>query len=300
MDHAFVLVDVFTDRPFGGNQLAVFTDARGLSPRAMQALARELNFAESTFVLPPDDARSAARVRIFTPRAELPFAGHPTVGTAAVLAGAGLVAFEGDVAAFRLEEGIGDVEVAVRRRGALLSGELTLAKPVVLPAVAPDRGHVAAALSLEASAVKDAWFAGIGVPFCFVHVASQEAVDRAVLDRAAWASRIAGGWSPHLFFFAGDLASGSELHARMFAPALGIEEDPATGSAVAILIAAVAARGAQRDGTLELRIRQGVAMGRASTLEARAVKREGVVERVHVGGSVRFSGRGTMDVPDGY
>jgi trans-2,3-dihydro-3-hydroxyanthranilate isomerase len=86
MDYDFVLVDVFTDEPFGGNPLAVFTDARGLSPRAMQALARELNFPESTFVLPPDDDRATARVRIFTPRAELPFAGHPTVGTAAVLA----------------------------------------------------------------------------------------------------------------------------------------------------------------------------------------------------------------------
>ena len=300
MDHAFVLVDVFTDRPFGGNQLAVFTDARGLSPRAMQALARELNFAESTFVLPPDDPASAARVRIFTPRAELPFAGHPTVGTAAVLAEAGRVAWDGDVAAFTLEEGIGSVQVAVRRRGALLSGELTLDQPVVLPAVAPDRTHVAAALSLEATAVKDAWFAGIGVRFCFVHVASAEAVDRAVLDRAAWASGLAGGWSPQVFFFAGDTTAGSELHARMFAPAFGIEEDPATGSAAAILIASLAARGDRRDASLALRIRQGVVMGRASTIEARAEKRDGIVQRVHVGGDVTFSGRGTMHVPEGY
>ena len=144
MDYDFVLVDVFTDELFGGNPLAVFTDARGLSPRAMQALARELNFPESTFVLPPDDDRATARVRIFTPRAELPFAGHPTVGTAAVLARARGAAWQDDCAELVLEEGIGRVNVAVRRLDAQLSAELTLEQPVTLPAAIPDRAAVVA------------------------------------------------------------------------------------------------------------------------------------------------------------
>jgi trans-2,3-dihydro-3-hydroxyanthranilate isomerase len=297
MDYDFVLVDVFTDEPFGGNPLAVFTDARGLSPRAMQALARELNFPESTFVLPPDDDRATARVRIFTPRAELPFAGHPTVGTAAVLARARDAAWQDDCAELVLEEGIGRVNVAVRRLEAQLSAELTLEQSVTLPAAIPDRAAVAAVLSLDLNAVRETWFAGIGVGFCFVRLTRPDAVDAAVLDRGAWSRSLAGAWSPHLFFFAGAEEGASEQHARMFAPALGIEEDPATGSAAGILAASLAARS---NAPVALRIRQGVAMGRASTIHASAGKGPDGVERVRVGGAVTFSGGGTMSVPRGY
>src|SRR6266581_3705227 len=113
MPHRFVIADVFTDRPFTGNQLAVFPEAQGLSDRAMQAIAREFNFAETTFVLPASDPRHACRVRIFTPKTELPFAGHPTVGTAAVLARLGLFKLAGGNARIVLEEGIGPVPVEI-------------------------------------------------------------------------------------------------------------------------------------------------------------------------------------------
>src|SRR5260370_27737146 len=120
MSHGFVMADVFTETAFGGNQLAVFPDARGLPDRAMQALAREFNFAETNFVLPPRNPRHPRRVRIFTPRTELPFAGHPTVGTAAVLSSRGLIETPGSTAAVVFEEGVGPVTVQIRRGGAPL------------------------------------------------------------------------------------------------------------------------------------------------------------------------------------
>jgi trans-2,3-dihydro-3-hydroxyanthranilate isomerase len=125
MAHRFVIADVFTATAFGGNQLAVFPDARGLGDRAMQALAREFNFAETTFVLPPADARHTRRVRIFTPRTELPFAGHPTIGTAAVLARLGLVDMPGGAATLLFEEGVGPVPVEVRLDGSTIFARLS-------------------------------------------------------------------------------------------------------------------------------------------------------------------------------
>jgi trans-2,3-dihydro-3-hydroxyanthranilate isomerase len=221
MPHRFVIADVFTETAFGGNQLAVFPDGRGLSDRAMQALAREFNFAETTFVLPPQDPRHARRVRIFTPKAELPFAGHPTVGTAAVLARLGLVPIAGGAATIVLEEGIGPIAVEIKLRGETVFAHLVTEKEVESPSARPARSQVAAALSLPEDAVLDTWFAGMGVRFCFVHLASREAVDRAVLDRAAWSAHFAKAWSPQLYFFAGRLASGSRLYVRMFAPPSG-------------------------------------------------------------------------------
>jgi trans-2,3-dihydro-3-hydroxyanthranilate isomerase len=303
MDHKFILVDVFADQPFSGNQLAVFPDARGLSDRAMQALTREINFAETTFVLPARLEGALRRVRIFTPKREVPFAGHPTIGTAAVLAHLGVLEWHGDTAKATLEEGVGPVRVTVSRGVAPLFTELALESSVEIPTVRPDRERVAAALSLEPADVLDAWFASVGLPFCFAHVASRAAVDRACLERSVWRDSIANGWSPHLYFFAGDVGSDTRhatLHARMFAPAIGIEEDPATGSAAAALVGALAARASGTDADVALEIVQGVAMGRPSRIHASATKRAGLVDRVSVAGSSVIVGRGTMHVPDGH
>jgi trans-2,3-dihydro-3-hydroxyanthranilate isomerase len=285
--HRFVIADVFTDRPFSGNQLAVFPDARGLSDRAMQAIAREFNFPETTFVLPP------WRVRIFTPKAELPFAGHPTVGTAAVLATIHKMDLPGKMV---LEEGIGPVPVELAMRGAHIHAQFTIEKPVETPALRPERSAVAAALSLSEGAVLDAWFASGGVRFCFARLADRAAVDRAQLDRAAWTKHFRGAWSSQIYFFTGD----SDVYARMFAPAYGIEEDAATGSAAVALAGVLAARRAQADGVFTWHIEQGVAMGRPSKLEATAEKHEGRVVRVKVGGTTVVSAEGTMNVPPGY
>lgn len=285
--HRFVIADVFTDRPFSGNQLAVFPDAQGLSDRAMRAIAREFNFPETTFVLPD------WRVRIFTPKSELPFAGHPTVGTAAVLARLGKVDLPGRIV---LEEGIGPVPVDVALRGENVYAQFTVEKPVEMPALRPEPSAVAAALSLSEAAVLDTWFASGGVRFCFVRLADKAAVDRAQLDRAAWRNHFSNAWSPQLYFFAGD----TELYVRMFAPALGIEEDPATGSGAVALAGVLAARLSAAEGVFTWRIDQGVAMGRPSKLEASAEKHAGRVVRVQVGGTTVVSAEGTLTVPAGY
>jgi trans-2,3-dihydro-3-hydroxyanthranilate isomerase len=289
--HRFIIADVFTDEPFSGNQLGVFPEAQGLSDRAMQAIARELNFAETTFVLPPRDPRHTCRVRIFTPKNEMQFAGHPTVGTAAVLAHLGKA--EGRII---LEEGIGPVPVDLERRGAHIHAQFTIEKPIETPGERPEKSAAAAALSLPEAAVLETWFASGGVRFAFVRLADKAAVDRAQLDRAAWTKQFKNAWSSQLYFFAGE----KPVHARMFAPALGIEEDPATGSAAVALAGVLAARLPAADGIFTWRIDQGIAMGRPSKLEASAEKRGGRVLRMKVGGATVLSAEGAMNVPAGY
>ncbi len=296
MPHRFVIADVFSERPFGGNQLAVFADARGISDRAMQALAREFNFAETTFVLPPADPSHTRRVRIFTPKTELPFAGHPTLGTAAVLFHLGLAGKPGAATTIILEEGIGPVEVDVGTGKAGIYGRFALTQAVERPSVVPDRKAAAAVLSLPELTVLDTWFAGIGPPFCFIHLAGNEAVDRAVLERALWSQKFAKAWAPNLYFFAGDLRPSGRLYVRMFAPALGIEEDPATGSGAATLAACLAERLSDRDGTVVWTIDQGVAMGRPSVIEASAEKRQGRIVKAMVGGYTVPVGEGEITV----
>jgi trans-2,3-dihydro-3-hydroxyanthranilate isomerase len=289
MGYRFFIADVFTDRPFTGNQLGVLTDAQGLSTRAMQAIAREFNFAESTFILPPSSPSFAAKVRIFTPKSEMPFAGHPTIGTAAVLAHLKRIKVPGTAV---LEEGVGPVPVEMTAQGARLVSE----RPVEVAAERPEHDAVAAALSLPASAVEETWFANGGVRFCFVRLKDRAHVDQAVLDRAAWSKHMAKAWSPSLYFFTGE----QNLYSRMFSPAHGIEEDPATGSAAVAIAGVFGARLPAHEGTFTWHIDQGVAMGRPSRLEAIAEKRDGKVVRIKVGGSTVIGAEGTIEVPAGY
>jgi len=292
MQYRFVIADVFTERAFAGNQLAVFPRAEGISDRAMQAIAREFNFAETTFVLPARDPRHACRVRIFTPKAELPFAGHPTVGTAAVLASLGLINISAGKASIVLEEGIGPVPVEIELGEKAVRAHFIIEREVEVPTQRPP--SPAAALSLLQEDVLEAWFASAGVPFCFVKLKSKAAVDRAVLDRAAWTTHFAKAWSPNLYFFAGE----TDLYVRMFAPALGIEEDPATGSGAVALAGVLAGRLSAADGLFTWHIEQGVAMGRPSRIEASAEKRGGRVTRIKVGGATVLVGQGEMSVPE--
>jgi trans-2,3-dihydro-3-hydroxyanthranilate isomerase len=290
VDHTFFLADVFTQRAFGGNQLAVFPDARGLSDAAMQALAREFNFSETTFVLPPDDPardpRHARRLRIFTPSEELPFAGHPTVGTAAVLAAHGEVG-----ESLVLEEGVGPVAVEV----AGTYSRFTVTAPFETTGEKPPTAAVAASLSLPGDAILDAWYGGIGLHFCYVRLPDAATVDRAVPDRAAWSAGLAGGWSPNLYVFAGEFGDGGLLHARSFVPGTGMEEDPATGSAAAGLVASLAVRSPSAAAPEPaLRIDQGVAMGRPSRIDATAHTRDGRLTGVSIGGHTVIVGQGTI------
>ena len=296
MKYPFHIVDVFSSTPFGGNQLAVLPDAAGISTEGMQKIAREFNFGETTFVLSKNHASNTHRVRIFTPRAELDFAGHPTIGTACALVMKQRVQ-TADPVRLILEENIGPVMVDVAQRNGGYHGTLTLSGKIDAPASAPAPAELAAVLSIESAEVSQVFFAGVGVPFCFAQLNSNEAVDRAVLNRAAWAATFARAWSPHIYFFAGELRDGGRLYARMWAPALGVEEDPATGSACAALVGAMASKPDFGGTAYRLSIQQGVSMGRRSEIEAEARKSEGVVTSVSVGGATAYIASGEIEVP---
>jgi trans-2,3-dihydro-3-hydroxyanthranilate isomerase len=283
--YAFETVDVFTDRRFGGNQLAVFTDARGLSDAEMQALAAEMNYSETTFVLPPEDPANTARVRIFNRTAEMPFAGHPNVGTACVLAGHG----RDRDGLLRFEEIAGLVEVRVARNPAGLVTSATIAAPQPLSLggeLAPS--EVAACIGLAESDLRldrhRPVQASVGVTFFLAEV-EPEALSRATPDLASFRRaestrpELAGRLS--LFVYARD---GANVRARMFAPVSGTWEDPATGSASATL----AALTLHVDGGDEVAfdIRQGVEMGRPSLLHVAARRTPDGIRATVGGGSV--------------
>jgi len=295
MRYDFMTLDVFTDKAFGGNQLAVLTDARGLTTEAMQTVAREFDYPETTFVLPPDDPAHARRVRIFTPGGELPFAGHPTVGTACALVMSNHCA-AGD---FVLEEGVGPVIVSTRQEGGAFSARLRIERAPEVPEIVPASKDMAAVLSLQPRDILRVFCAGMGPRFTFAQVASGEVVDRSELDHQHWRRILADSWGPNVFVFAGELRDGSELYGRMFAPNLGIPEDPATGAAAAAIVGSAAlAEGAGRSGKFRLGIVQGVAMGRPSFLSASAELEGGAVSAIEVGGGCVFVAEGKIEVPD--
>lgn len=287
----FWIVDVFSTEPFGGNQLAVIPNAAGLSTAAMQKIAREFNFAETTFVLPPEDDTNTARVRIFTPKAELPFAGHPTIGTAAVLVEERL-APDGR---FLLELGVGTVAVEAIRNHLDIEGTLVREGEPEIRDSEISLEQLANALRVPRELVQESFDASAGLPFCFVRLDSAATVDRAQLDLALWSDKIAKNWAPQLYIFAGELSDGAELYARMFAPGLGVDEDPATGSAAAALVGAAAAR--SNAGSFSLSITQGVLIGRRSKIGASAEVRSGRVARVRVRGSTNFFAHGRLTLP---
>jgi trans-2,3-dihydro-3-hydroxyanthranilate isomerase len=296
MKYTFHIVDVFSSAPFGGNQLAILPHAAGITAEGMQKIAREFNFGETTFVLPKNDPANTCRVRIFSPRTELDFAGHPSVGTACALVMNQHVR-PGDPIRLTLEENIGPVTVDVTQRNGEFHGTLTLSGKIEAPTGAPSPADLAAVLSIEPSEVSQSFFAGVGVPMCFAQLNSNEAVDRATINRAAWTATLSLAWSPHLFFFAGHLRDGGRLYARMWAPALGVEEDNATGSACAALVGAVASKPDFGGTAYRLSIQQGVLMGRRSEMEAEARKSGGVVTSVSVGGATAYVASGEIEVP---
>jgi trans-2,3-dihydro-3-hydroxyanthranilate isomerase len=295
MRYTFHIVDVFSSAPFGGNQLAVLPDAAGISTEGMQKIAREFNFGETAFVLPKND-RNTYRVRIFTPRTELDFAGHPSVGTACALVMKQHARLS-DPVRLILEENVGPVIVDVAQRNGGFHGTLTLSGKIEAPAGAPSPADLAAVLSVEPAEVSQVFFAGVGVPFCFAQLSSNEAVDRAAINRASWAATLSRAWSPHIYLFAGNLQDGGKLYARMWGPALGIEEDIATGAACAALVGATASKPDFGGTAYRLSIQQGVLMGRRSEIEAEARKSDGVVTSVSVGGATTYVASGEIDVP---
>jgi trans-2,3-dihydro-3-hydroxyanthranilate isomerase len=297
----YLTADVFTDEPFGGNQLAVFPDATGIPEHRLQDVAREFNYSETTFVFPSAHPH-ARRVRIFTPGTELPFAGHPTIGTAHVLAATGDVALTGELTRIVLEEKVGPVPVTIRAEdGRPVYCELTAAKLPEEGPPAPSREALARALSLELEDLLDGEWSPrgwtCGVPYLFVPVRDRDAVARSRVNLDAWERALAGTWAPEVVLFAreGERA-GSDLHGRMYAPGFGIAEDPATGSAAAALAGYLARRDPRRDGTLHWRLEQGFEMKRPSILEISADLTDDEVTAVRVGGASVIVCEGTMQI----
>jgi trans-2,3-dihydro-3-hydroxyanthranilate isomerase len=290
---AFRLVDVFTERPLTGNQLAVVLDAEGLSDQRMQAVAREFNFSETTFVTPSTAAGCDWRVRIFTPSEELPMAGHPTIGTGVVLEALGR-ARERTV----FELGVGPTPVRVRPGWAEMDQ-----RPPTFGAEHPDPAALAAAISAAPDDLAPGLppqAVGTGLSHLMVPVRSLDVVRRLRPLTDRWEAAMAGFEKLAVYAFAleGELP-GSDAHCRMFAPPLGIPEDPATGSAAGPLACYLAVRATPGpDGTRRFRFEQGFEMGRPSLLEASVDVAGGQVTAVRVGGAARIVGEGWLDLPD--
>jgi trans-2,3-dihydro-3-hydroxyanthranilate isomerase len=294
------LLDVFTDQIFGGNPLAVFPEAPPLEPALMQRLAGEMGLSETVFVTA--DARGPARhrLRIFTPRMELPFAGHPTVGTAVLLSELGLapVAPAEGQASFTLETAVGLVPVTVDRRGGVGHAQLSLPN---VPRVGPEppvRADLAAMIGVAPDDLAaEPWrplAASGGVPYLFIPVRDLAVLGRVQMDLGRWRALLAGWWAPHVYVIC--RVGERQIRARMFAPAMGIAEDPATGAAAVALPAYLAATASVQPGVHAWTIEQGIEMGRPSRMDLRFEATADGVRKVQLGGSAVVTGNGGLRV----
>jgi len=301
--YRYLHLDVFTDRRFGGNQLAVFLDGRGLTSEAMQAIAQEMNFSESTFVLPPERGDTDVRMRIFTPGSELPMAGHPTVGSTFALARSGVIAAGRERFVFGL--GVGPTPVTMTWR----DGELTFVwmeqrPPIFGPTVA-DPAVAAAAIGLQPAAIAGTGWpvqqVSCGVPYLIVALATRAAVDSAVLNQRALDDlRSAHGVEASaLYIFSTEPGPDrATVYSRMFASDLGVAEDPATGSAAGPLgCYLVRHKIVAPDKASAMISRQGVKMGRPSDIHISiGADASGAITSVRVGGSAVLVGDGILYV----
>ena len=307
----FLTCDVFTSAAFTGNQLAVVFGADGLPTETLQAITREFNYSETVFVFPPADATHTRRVRIFTPEEELPFAGHPTVGTAHVLVAIGEVPAVGDAVTVVLGEGVGPVPVRVTlEQGKPVHAQLTTAMLPEERACPASIDQLANMLSLSPSdfvgGTHTPMAVSTGIPWLIVPLNSVDAVRRARVRMDAWERDLKGAWGAWPFVFAmtdgvNDTTAplhvrGVDIRARAFLPGAAVPEDPATGSANACLGGYLAAR-TPRDGTLRWEVAQGVEMGRASRLSVEVSKSQSAITAVRVGGATVLVNDGTMQVP---
>jgi trans-2,3-dihydro-3-hydroxyanthranilate isomerase len=280
MELRYHTLDVFTEQLFGGNPLAVVFGGEALSRAQMQAIAREFNLSETVFVLPPTRADAAHRLRIFTPLRELPFAGHPTVGAACLLAQRRLVP-QGDDVSFVLEEGVGPVRVRVRRASdRAVYAELTAAQPPEYGPSVPDNATLAAALGLEPDDIgrgsEQPRAVSCGMPFVLVPLRAPEVMAQQIYVYVR-------GYE-------------GELRARMFAPNLGIAEDPATGAA-AVALAGALGDALETDGHHEWVVHQGYEMGRPSQLYIAADRAGGKLGALRVGGYAVEVSDGLLRLP---
>ncbi|MBB6178704.1 trans-2,3-dihydro-3-hydroxyanthranilate isomerase [Rhizobium flavum] len=304
MARRYGIYDVFTDQVLAGNPLAIIFDGDDLDDETMQAVAREMNLSETVFVQRATNAAHAASLRIFTPARELPFAGHPTVGTAVALAELQR-GHEGDIdMVCVLEEKVGPVRCAVRlREHAASFAEFDLPRAPTKVDLPLDMQGLADALSLQVGAIgfenhrASIWSAG--VPFIMIPVHGRTEVDSLEFDPGLW-EKVApfadGGLAAAYVYCRGGTHHHAKFHARMFSPDMGITEDPATGSAVAALAGAVHHFDALPDGHHPLLVEQGVQMGRPSYIHLHIDVKEGRIARARIGGEAVRLARGTLEL----
>ena len=306
MNIDYVTLDVFTDRPFGGNPLAVIPDARGLDAAQMQAIATEFNYSETTFVLPPADPRHTARVRIFTPTNEIPFAGHPNVGTAFVL-GRQQTAFgapAGDRMVF--EEDAGLVHIDLLREAGAVTGAGFIAPQPLERGGEIEVATIAGCVSLPSDAIiidgHRPCIVSVGIPFAIAELRNLDALAAARPDASAFAEAGKKHWHRGdrfaAFVYVRTGQGIDHLRARMFAPLNNIPEDPATGSASAALAAYLVGLDPQSDAAFSIAIEQGVEMGRPSAIVVQVRKAAGQVGSVRVAGRCVSMMQGTLVLPD--
>ena len=306
MAYQFHTADVFTTRARGGNPLAVIPDARGLSDAQMLAITREFNYSESVFVFPPEAAANTRRLRIFTPGGELQFAGHPTVGCAFVLAATGAIPMTGRETRIVFEEGAGPVPVTIRcEDGKPVSSQLTAPQMPEIQDPPPRPEVLSEILGLEPSAVLaddmiEPEAVSCGVPFLFIPLSKPEMLSWVKVDPIKWEEILGGFWAREMFVFSTDgwsgIFDGGHIRARMFAPGLGIGEDPATGSACAALAGFLALRAETRNGTLRWTVDQGVEMGRPCRLDLEVDLKNGRLTAIRVGGESVLVSSGILHI----
>jgi trans-2,3-dihydro-3-hydroxyanthranilate isomerase len=306
MSYAFHTTDVFTASLHGGNPLAVIPDARGLSDRQMLAITREFNYSETVFVFPPDLKSNTRRVRIFTPSGELPFAGHPTVGCAFVLASIGEIPLRSDETRIILEEGVGPVAVLIRSKdGKPVFVQLTAARLPEIKDPPPPPETLCEILSLEPSHIVaddmiEPEAVSCGVPFLFIPLKKPEMLSWVKVDALKWEQALREYWAPEMFVFSTEdwshIFEGGHIRARMFAPGMGVGEDPATGSAAAALAGFLGLRSETREGTVRWTLDQGVEMGRPSRLEMEVDLKRGQLEAIRVGGASVMVSSGALHI----
>ncbi|MCH8192690.1 MAG: PhzF family phenazine biosynthesis protein [Planctomycetes bacterium] len=298
MRYRYTICDVFTETRFGGNQLAVLPEAEGLSDEQMQQIAREFNFSETTFVFPAEQGHSR-KVRIFTPTVEIPFAGHPNIGTAFVLATAGAFQEIATSITVTFEEAAGIVPISIHKRpGQALWCELRAPQALSLGGTLPAE-RMASLVSPTAEDITTTTHppqvASVGIPFLFTELKNRAALGRARVVTVRLEALAAEGIPPdiHLYTRSQDEF---DIHARMFAPLEGVPEDPATGSAACALAGLLTHYDEKPTGQFSYRIAQGIEMGRPSILDARAEKLEGGVTATWIGGSSVLVAEGYIEV----
>jgi trans-2,3-dihydro-3-hydroxyanthranilate isomerase len=303
MKRRFATLDVFTDTPLTGNPLAVVRDCEGLDAARMQAIAREFNLSETVFLLPPDDPINTAKIRIFTPTLELPFAGHPTIGAAILI---GLTDAPGMIVAqdilIVLEAGVGAISCTVgRSRGQAARARFTLPRLPEPAGVAASSLAIAEALGLNEDDIGFDNHApcvfSAGNPFCFAPIASRDAIARAKPDMSAWPAAFGHMQRGAVFLYTRDCERpDSHFHARMFAPGLGVSEDPATGSAVAAFAGVLMQSEKIADGAPLFVIEQGFEMGRPSIITLGLDVVQGRLMEADIGGQAVLIQEGTIDL----